>query len=360
MSVTFADVRLPEVLRGARLQNASDVHLAPGLPVVYRVDGVLEQQSGLQIEADELHSLAETLLTSADRETLAKKGDVTVSFADPVQGTFRIHAFRVGSTLRLAIRLLARDVPHFEDIQLPHTVASFVDRRSGLVLITGPTGSGKTTVLAALVDLINRTSSKHVITIEDPIEYVHRSDKSVISQRAVPVDVPDFSTAVYGALRSDPDVLLIGELRDPETIRAALTAAETGHLVLATLHTADASQTVDRIVSAFAADGQQQVRSQLAQTLAGVVCLRLISRARATGRIAAAEVLCANEAVRALIRDGKTHHLRNALTTGRQCGMQTLEMHLSELISRGEITHEAARSATDRPDDIQSTVFPRH
>lgn len=357
MSVSFADVRLPEVLRAARHQNASDVHLAPGRPVVYRVDGVLEEQSGLEVGAEELQLLTEALLTSADRETLGKKGDVTISFADPDHGTFRLHAFRVGSTARLAIRLLARDVPHFEDLNLPRSVGSFVERRSGLVLITGPTGSGKSTVLAALVDRINRTDARHVITIEDPIEYVHRPGKSVISQRAVPQDVPDFSTAVYGALRSDPDVLLIGELRDPQTISAALTAAETGHLVLATLHTADASQTVDRIISAFTADGQQQVRSQLAQTLAGVVCLRLIPRAVGQGRVAAAEVLCVNEAVRALIRDGKTHHIRNALTTGRQCGMQTLEMHLSELISRGEITHDAARSATDRPDDVQSTAF---
>lgn len=360
MTRTLADVRLAEVLRTARLHNASDIHLAPGKPAVYRVDGELEEQSGLEIGAEELRILTEILLTSADQAILAEKGDVTVSLTDPDLGTFRVHVFRAGSTARLAIRLLARDIPQLEDLHLPRTVGSFVERRSGLVLITGPTGSGKSTVLAALVDRINRTGAKHVITIEDPIEYVHLPAKSLVSQRAVPQDVSNFAAAVYSALRSDPDVLLIGELRDPQTMRAALTAAETGHLVLATLHTIGAPQTIDRIVSAFPADGQQHVRSQLAQTLAGVVCLRLIPRATGQGRIAAAEILYVNEAVRALIRDGKTYQIRNALSTGRQCGMQTLEMHLCELMSRGEITREAALAVSVYPDDLQSTGFSRH
>lgn len=358
MSVTLADVRLPEILRWARLQNASDVHLAAGRRAVYRIDGTLQEQSGFELGADELVHLTQTLLNSNERDVLKRKGDITVSLSDPELGTFRIHAYRTGCSANLAIRLLAQQIPLWSELKLPHVVTSFVERHSGLVLVTGPTGSGKSTVLAALLDRINRTSARHIITIEDPIEYVHRSDRSLISQRAVPLDVPDFASAVYGALRSDPDVLLIGELRDSVTIQAALTAAETGHLVLATLHTSDAPQTVDRVISAFEAQAQQQIRSQLAQTLSGVVCLRLIPRTTGGGRVAAAEVLCVNEAVRTLIRDGKTHHLRNVLTTGRQCGMQTLESHLSELIYQNEITYDAARSATDRPGDLQSAQFP--
>jgi twitching motility protein PilT len=222
------------------------------------------------------------------------------------------------------------------------------------VLFVGPTGSGKTTSLAALIDHINRTSNRHIVTVEDPVEYEHKSMRSIVSHRELGGDVHDYASAVRSCLRADPDVILIGELRDTATMAAALTAAETGHLVFSTLHTGDAAQTVDRIVDAFGANAQGEVRVQLAQTLIGVVSQRLVPRAAGRGRRAAAEILVATDAVRALIRDGKTHQLRNAIQTGRTAGMQTLETHLSELVVRREVTLEAAGSVTDRPGEIRT------
>jgi twitching motility protein PilT len=207
-------------------------------------------------------------------------------------------------------------------------------------------------VLAALVDRINRTQRRHIITIEDPIEYVHEPQRCAITQREIERHAHSFASAIYGALRSDPDVILVGVMREPATIQAALTAAETGHLVLTTLHTGDAAQTVDRIVGAFEGAMQEQARVQLAQTLAGAVSMRLVARAGGEGRCPAAEILIANDAVRGVIRDGKTHHLRNIISTNRQIGMQTLESHLSDLVARREITPDAARCVTQRPSEV--------
>jgi twitching motility protein PilT len=212
--------------------------------------------------------------------------------------------------------------------------------------------------MAATVDRINRTQARHVMTIEDPIEYEHRSNRSIINQRELGRDVQACAQAVYGALRSDPDVILIGEMRDPQTMHAALTAAETGHLVLTTLHTGDAAQTVDRIVGSFEGDKQEQIRIQLAQTLVGVVCMRLLQRAGGRGRRCAAEVLVASDAVRNIIRDGKSHQLRNVISTSRQTGMQTLEAHLSDLLARREISLEHARLVTERPDELRAERIP--
>ncbi len=271
-------------------------------------------------------------------------------------GSIRVHAYRTSRGISLAMRLLAVSVPTLEDLRLPAIVAAVADRPSGLVLFAGPTGCGKSTALAAIVESINRTQAKHIITIEDPIEYEHRSNRCIVSQRHVGVDVPAFSDAVYGALRCDPDVVLIGELRDRKTMHAALTAAETGHLVLATLHTGDAPQTVDRIIGVFPGEMQEQIRVQLAQTLGAVICMRLVPCAGGKGRRCAAEVLIASDAVRNLIRDGKTHQLRNIIATSRQSGMQTLEAHLSDLIGRREITFEAAAAVTERASDLRPSM----
>jgi twitching motility protein PilT len=268
-------------------------------------------------------------------------------------GRIRVHAYRTTEGTSLAIRLLAPSIPSLESLHLPPIVSSFADRPHGIVIFAGPTGSGKSTAMAAILDRINRTQARHVITIEDPIEYEHRSNRSVVNQRERGRDVPTYAQAVYGALRSDPDVMLIGEMRDPATMHAALTAAETGHLVLTTLHTGDAAQTVDRIVGVFEGDKQEQIRVQLAQTLVGVVCMRLLPRASGQGRRCAVEVLVANDAVRNIIRDGKTHQIRNIISTSRQTGMQTLEAHLSDLVARREISLDHARLATERPDELR-------
>ncbi|HLI97600.1 MAG TPA: PilT/PilU family type 4a pilus ATPase [Candidatus Baltobacteraceae bacterium] len=353
MTAALGPVRLSEVLRIARLRNASDVHLGAGFPPVLRVDGALETQQTLLPTREEVDAVAASLLGETAREMLARAGDVTISKHVEDVGRIRVHAYRSANGTSLAIRLLACGVPSLESLHLPPVVASFAERPHGLVIFAGPTGSGKSTALASIVDRINRGQARHVITIEDPIEYEHRSNRSVVSQRELGRDVSTYADAVRGALRSDPDVVLIGEMRDADTMRAALNAAETGHLILTTLHTGDAAETVDRIVGVFDGDKHEQIRMQLAQTLVAVVCMRLLPRASGQGRRCAAEVLVANDAVRNVIRDGKTHQIRNIISTSRQSGMQTLEAHLSELVARREILLDHARLATERPDELR-------
>lgn len=353
MTASLAPVRLIETMQIARARNASDIHIAPGLAPVLRIDGELQPLATVAASEEEVSLIASSLLDDAASARLDTSGDVTVSLEDDEAGMARVHVYRTVAGVALAIRLLRGTVPTLESLHLPPVVASFADRAQGLVIFAGPTGSGKSTALAAIVNRINRTQSRHIITIEDPIEYRHVSDKSIVTQRQIGRDVDSFSDAIYGALRTDPDVMLVGEMRDPGTMHAALTAAETGHLVLTTLHTGDAPQTIDRIIGACSGSIQEQMRIQLAQTLLGVICTRLIPRAFAQGRCAAVEVLLANDAVRALIRDAKSHQLRNVIATNRQSGMQTLEMHLTDLVARRAISASAARAAANQPDDVR-------
>ncbi len=345
-----------ETLRLARERGASDVHLASGEPPAIRIDGRLVRLDGRGIAEADLAEATTGLFDARGLQVLAGRGDADAALRDDRLGSFRIHAYRAFGGLRLAIRLLSREVPTLERLMMPAVIGTIAERRNGLVLFVGPAGSGKTTSLAALIERINRTSSRHVIMIEDPVEYFHQPVRSLVSHREVGSDVADFGTAVRSCLRADPDVIGIGELRDPPTIAAALSAAETGHLVLSTLHTGDAAQTVDRVVDAFSSSNQNEIRIALAQTLVAVVSQRLVPRLGGRGRRAAVEVLVATEAVRALIRDGKTHQLRNAIQTGRTAGMQTLETHLSDLVVRREIALDAARSVTDRGAEVRSIV----
>jgi len=344
------------LLREARERDASDLHLAVGETPSLRIDGTLVRMDAETLQEDDLAHFTGELLDEEALRCLRDRGDADASLRSDELGTFRIHAFHSFGRVRLAIRLLARHIPTLDRAGLPSILAAFAEKQAGLVLFVGPAGSGKTTSLAALIDHVNRTADRHIITIEDPVEYEHVPIRSIISHREAGRDVCDYAAAVRSCLRADPDVILIGELRDAPAMAAALTAAETGHLVLSTLHTGDAAQTVDRIVDAFDANSQAQARTQLAQTLIGVVSQRLIPRASGRGRRAAAEILVATDAVRALIRDGKTHQLRNAIQTGASAGMQTLETHLSELVVRREVTLEAASAVTERPGDIRTIV----
>ncbi len=353
MTAALASIRLDEIFRIARLRGASDVHLSAGTPPVLRIDGALEAQPTIVPSREEVDAVAASLLNDAARRRLENSGDATITRRQGEAGRIRVHAYRTSRGTCLAIRMLSPGVPNLEDLHLPAVVSEWAGRGQGLVIFAGPTGSGKSTSLAAIVESINRTRARHIITIEDPIEYEHASNRSVIDQRELGCDVGSFERAIAGALRSDPDVILVGEMRDAATMRAALTAAETGHLVLSTLHTGDAAQTVDRIVGVFESAAQDLVRMQLAQTLVGVVCMRLVPRAAGQGRRCAAEVLVANDAIRTVIRDGKTHQIRNIISTSRQSAMQTLEAHLTDLAALHEITLEAARSATDRPADVR-------
>ena len=351
----LGSVRIADMLLMARARGASDVHLGGPERPVMRIDGTIVPMEAPPIEEASVHAYLTLLLTPVALAAFEASGTADASTAGAAHGASgpcRIHAYRHQGGTRLAIRLLATRIPPLESLGLPDAVAGFARLGSGLVLFSGPTGSGKSTALAALLDRMNRTLARNIVTIEDPVEYLHVPARSFVTQCQLGRDVANYAEAVRGVLRADPDVILVGELRDPETMAAALAAAETGHLVLSTLHTADAAQTIDRVIDAFPPDAQAHARSQLASVLSAVVALRLVPR-KAGGRCAAAEILTGTDAVRSLVREGKTHQLRNVLMTGRAAGMQTLEAHLSDLTARDEISLETARAAAARPAEIR-------
>ncbi len=344
---------LRETLHIARDARASDVHLSSGLPIALRVDGNLEQTDHTPVTSHDIGDIVAHCFSETALRRLEADGDATVTHCDEESRFTRVHALKTGTNYAIALRLLALEIPSLESLRLPAVAEQLIQRNHGLIIVSGPTGSGKSTALAAMLDRLNRTSPKHVITIEDPIEYRHESKRCRITQREIGRDTPSFFAALLGSLRSDPDVLLVGEMRERDTMQAALTAAETGHLVLCTMHTGGAAESVDRIVGSFNGAAQIEVRTRLAECLAGVMSLRLLPRARGLGRLAAVETLVANDAVRVAIRDAKTHHLRNIIATGRSCGMQTLEAHLCELLARGDVSYAAAYQATHRPDELR-------
>jgi twitching motility protein PilT len=340
-------------LLGAMLDlDATDLHITEGAPPAVRVDGLLVPLVG-QADLDE--AAAEKLVRSAIPAELmeAFRTEKAVDFSFGWQGRarFRANAFVQKGTPALAIRLIPATVPTMEDIGAPEVLDGLIDRPHGLILVTGPTGSGKSTTQAAMIGRINQRRPVHILTVEDPIEYVHRRQQAVINQREVGVDVPTFPDALRSALREDPDVLLVGEMRDLETIQFALTIAETGHLVFATLHTNDTAQAIDRLVDVFPAERQAQINVQLASTLTAVVHQRLIPRVGG-GRVAAYEVMVATPAVSNLIREGKTRQLRNLVGMGQREGMVTLESSLSQLLRAGTITLEDALANSVYPDEV--------
>lgn len=341
MTSALGSVLLTDALHAARLRRASDVHLAAHCPPMLRIDGQLDPCRCPGLEAEDLAGLATVLLSEGERELLERDGDVTgriVESGVPV----RIHATRTAEGIAFAFRFLYAGVPSLQELELPPVLAELVRRPHGLIVLGGPTGSGKSTTLAALVALMNDETSRKIITIEDPIEYHLVSKQSLIIQRQVGRDVSGFASAISGALRSDPDVIVVGEMRDSATVAAAITAAETGHLVLATLHTGDVAQSVDRIVDAFPAERGEYARGRLSQTLVGVVCQRLVARASGVGRCVAAEILVVTDAVRHMLREGKHHQLPTVMSTGRRFGMQTLGAHLAELVAAGVVTAAVA------------------
>ena len=353
MSPELGAIRIAELLANARVRKASDVHFGGEARPAVRIDGKLISLEGQPIPQTAITAYLASVLTPDQFERLAKRGTADGAERADDGGAMRIHAYRQSTGTRVVVRLLAQTIPQLDELELPPVVATFADRPMGLVLFTGPTGSGKTTALAALLDCINRSSERHIITVEDPIEYVHQPLRSLVTQCEIGRDVVDYAEALRGMLRADPDVILVGEMRDRETMAAAMTAAETGHLVFATLHTNDTAQTIDRIIDSFPSEAQNQMRSQLAAVLVGVVGLRLVPRRIGTGRRAAAEVLIATDGVRNTIREGKTHQLRNAIVTGRDVGMQTLETHLRSLVERGEIGLAEAQAVCGRPGEIR-------
>ena len=351
--MTLDRVRLTEFIALARARGATDLHLGAGDVPALRIHGRIVP---LDVPPVLSHAFEAFLEQTAPFEAKARwAGGEATDFAQRTGdgAPYRLHAYRSMGRIRFAFRFHEADIPDLDHLALPPIVTTFASRHSGLVIFTGPTGSGKTTALAAVLDRINRTAERMIVTVEDPVEYVHPPVRSSIAHCEIGVDVPTYAAAVHGFMRADPDVMLVGEMRDRSTIEAVLSAAETGHLVFSTLHTIDAAQTIDRIIDAFSADAQQQVRTQLAATLLAVVSMRLVPLRDGSARVAATEILIGTDAVRAMIRDGKTHQLRNAMSTGRNAGMRTLEVSLSDLAVRDAISIDTARAFANRPGDVR-------
>lgn len=336
-------VRIESLLEECVRTKASDLHLQVGLPPILRIDGALRPIGGYQnLDEQAVERLVFSTLEEEQKQILLKDKEFDYSFSFGDMGRFRVNAFHEKGNLAAAFRLIPNEIQSIQDLGMPNVVTTFADFPRGLVLVTGPTGSGKSTTLAGLVDKINRERSTHIITIEDPIEFIHHSIRSVVVQREVHYDTYSFAAALRSALREDPDVVLIGEMRDLETIQAAITIAETGHLVFATLHTNSASQSIDRMIDVFPPHQQPQVRSQLSNILMAICAQRLVP-AIGGGRVVAAEIMVANPAVRSIIREGKTHQLDTVIQTGADEGMQTMDRTLVKLIQQGVITYDNAR-----------------
>ncbi len=337
------ELRIEVLLEEVVKKRASDLHIQVGLPPMLRVDGSLMPAMGVQpLDVAAAEQLIFQIVAEDQRQILLKDKEFDFSFAFGNFGRFRVNAFHERGNLAAALRLIPNEIKTATELGMPPIVNSFADFPRGLVLVTGPTGSGKSTTLAALVDRINTEKAQHIITVEDPIEFTHKSKRSVVVQREVHYDTYSFSAALRSSLRQDPDVVLIGEMRDLETISAAITIAETGHLVLATLHTNSAAQSVDRMIDVFPPHQQSQVRSQLANVLAAICSQRLVP-AIGGGRVVAAEVLVANPAVRNIIREGKGHQLDAVIQTGADQGMQTMDRTLVGLVQSGTVTYDNAR-----------------
>ena len=321
--------------------QGSDLHLTAGVPPMIRIHGELRPLKGYRrLLPKDLQELVYSMLTQKQREQFEENLELDISYQLPGKARFRVNVFQQRDAVGAVMRLIPFEIKDLDALGLPAMVKEFAQLRRGLVLVTGITGSGKSTTLAGLIDIVNSERAEHIMTVEDPIEFLHRHKTAVINQREIGSDTHGFAPALKHVLRQDPDVILVGEMRDLETISSALTAAETGHLVFGTLHTQDAPQSVDRVIDVFPPHQQQQIRVQLAGTLAGVVSQQLLPTADGKGRVVAAEILVATPAVRNLIREGKTHQIYTSMQAGGKHGMQVMDQHLAELVKKGKITYE--------------------
>ncbi len=324
-------------------RGASDLHITAGARPTIRMNGTLQPMDERPIMTPPtIQRMLYAILSQRQREKFETDLELDFAYSVPGKARFRVNIYRQRDALGAAFRLIPYEIKALEDLGIPPSVSNFAMLSRGFVLVTGPTGSGKSTTLAAIVDLANRQRRDHIMTVEDPIEFLHRHKSCLVNQREVGEDTPSFQSALKHVLRQDPDIILVGEMRDLETISVALTAAETGHLVFATLHTQDAAQTIDRVIDVFPPHQQQQIRVQLAGALQGVVCQTLVKTANNNGRAAATEVLIATPAIRNLIREGKTHQIYSALQAGAKYGMHTMDQHLADLVKSGRVTYEGA------------------
>lgn len=348
---------ITEIMRVAHEAGASDVHITVGVPPKMRVNGnLLTMNYPKMLPADTLEVVLE-VMSEVQRERFEERGEYDMSFSIPELGRYRVNAYKQRGTCAMALRLVSTQVPSPEVLGVPDSVINLYERKRGLILVTGPTGSGKSTTLAAIIDKINNNRDAHVITLEDPIEYLHQHKMSMVNQREIGLDSQSYANALRAALREDPDVILVGEMRDFETISVAITAAETGHLVLSTLHTIGAASTVDRVIDVFPPHQQQQIRVQFANVLEAVISQQLIPTMDGRGRVAAFEVMHANHAVRNLIREGKSHQLVSVMQTNRKMGMITMDESITQLFFEGKIDREMAIQFAVDPDGMQNKII---
>jgi twitching motility protein PilT len=347
------DFDFAEVLLQVMERNASDLHLTAGSPPMIRHHGRLHALDYPHLTPQLTREVIYSILTNEQRQRLETDWQIDLAYSIPGKARFRVNAYFQRAAISAALRLIPSEMPKLGSLGLPPVLEEFTKKPRGFVLVTGPTGSGKSTSLAAMLDLINESRHEHILSIEDPIEFLHRHKKCIVNQRELGADAQSFALGLKAALRQDPDVILVGEMRDLETISTALTAAETGHLVFATLHTQDTAQTVDRIVDVFPPEQQQQVRVQLSVALQGIVTQQLLPTADGQGRCCATEVLVPTPAVRNLIREGKTHQIPSAMQTGSNVGMQTMDNALATLVRAGKITQRVAEQRSSTPDELR-------
>jgi twitching motility protein PilT len=344
---------LVDVLLEVLERDASDLHLTVGSPPIIRINGTLERLDYPRLSANDTRELIYSILSQDQRQRLENEWEIDFSYSVPGRARFRVNAYFQRNSLGAAFRLIPITIKRLEELGLPPALHDLTKKPRGFVVVTGPTGSGKSTTLAAMIDEINESRDEHIMTIEDPIEFLHRHKKCMVNQREVGADTKSFNRALKSVLRQDPDIILVGEMRDTETMATALTAAETGHLVFATLHTQDAPQTIDRIIDVFPPHQQEQIRVQLSTTLMGVCTQQLLPTADGRGRVVACELLMPTPAVRNLIREGKTHQIYSVMQTGTQYGMQTMDAALADLVRRRAITTDLAVKRSSTPDELK-------
>ncbi|WP_456278107.1 type IV pilus twitching motility protein PilT [Bacillus sp. AK128] len=334
--------RIEHILRAAFELRASDIHLTVGIQPIMRINGELKKYGKEVLRPEDTEQMAKEMIPDATWEQFLEKGELDFSYGIAGISRFRVNAYFQRSCVAMAVRIVPTTVPTLDELGLPESLKKIALKPQGLVLVTGPTGSGKSTTLAAMIHYLNQTVRKHIITLEDPIEYLHKHGNCIIDQREIGFDTKNFANGLRASLRQDPDVILVGEMRDLETIHTAITAAETGHLVLGTLHTSSAPSTIDRIIDVFPANQQPQIRIQLASVLVSIVSQRLFPKKDGSGRVGATEILINNSAVANLIRNEKIHQIKSVMQTSRAAGMHTLEMNLKEYLQAGLITKEVA------------------
>lgn len=355
----MATVNMDRLLQACVTQDASDIHLTVGRPPVFRLHGGLRSLETKVLDADDTVALMKSITPERNQQELQEEGGTDFGFAFGDMARFRVSVFRQKGNVTMVLRLIPTNIMSFDEIGLPKICAALCRRPRGMFLVTGPTGSGKTTTLASMVNYINETLDRHIITIEEPIEYYHEHKKSIINQREVGIDVPSFSEALRRVLRQDPDVILVGELRDLETIEAAVRAAETGHLVFSTLHTTSAAGTITRIIDVFPPNQQEQIRTQLSGNLIAVLAQALCPLATGKGRIAAYEFMVTTPAIANLIRENKSYRIDSSIQTGKKLGMQLLDDHLWQFYDEGKITLEELLDKGRQPGALQDKAIAK-